>query len=130
VMGAHGLRHETGIGELIGTGLGESHGEGADGLAHHGRHESGQRARVNPTGQEQTEGHIAHEMAPHGRSEIRADLLSPLVESGSPAVRLEWKLPVAALLYSCLRRPGERPARLELSHASEECFWTRDEARG
>src|SRR6266542_6899923 len=69
-------------------------------------------------------------MTTHGCSKMRPDLLSPLVEPGNPAVWIEWKPPVPALLDPCLRGPSERPARFELSHAPEERLWSRDEARG
>ena len=130
VLGPHRACREPGVGELVGLALGEPHGKGADRRLHHRRHERGQSAGVEATGKEQTERHVAHQVALHRRLQAGAQLAGAGLEPGSGVILPNGQLPVAARPDSVAGRPRERPAREELPHSPEEGLLAGDETRG
>ena len=72
VLSADSAGRKLGVGKLVSRGVREAHGERANWLRDHRRHERGQAARIDPARQEQPEWHVAHEVAPHGGGEPRA----------------------------------------------------------
>src|SRR5580700_1494187 len=61
MLGAIRRGDEPGVFELVGLPLGESYREGPDRLLDERRHGGGDRRRIDPTGEEHTEWHVAHE---------------------------------------------------------------------
>jgi hypothetical protein len=131
VLRSRRLRGQARVAELALHVVREAHREGPNRFLQHGRHEGEEARGVDPAGKEETERHVAHEVAAHGIGQAAAQRKRSLPHAaGGGGGGRGRELPVAPLHESLPDLPGERPSGQELAHAAEEGRFAGDEAGG